>query len=134
MSVSACRRSRFYVHGTWSAVRCPFVPSPDHFLLSAGRGRSAIEVLDGFLHVGTDYVGFQHRRHMEATADMDGITRELRFDNWPVSPYAQDLRNYIIPPFWSFPLSPACCFPLWVSPLSEAVVLKVIALNLSYLW
>src|SRR5205823_11265532 len=33
-----------------------------------------------FFHVGTDYVGFQHRRHMEGSADMDGITRELRID------------------------------------------------------
>jgi hypothetical protein len=34
-----------------------------------------------FFHVGTDYVGFQHRRLMKGSADMDGITRELRFDN-----------------------------------------------------
>ena len=81
MSVSACRRSRFYVHGTWSAVRCPFVPSQGHSLQYAGRGRSAIEVLNGFLHVGTDYEGFQHRLLMEGKTDMDGITWELGFDN-----------------------------------------------------
>src|SRR5437667_7298795 len=48
MSVSACRRSRFCVHRTWSAVRCPFVPYQDHFLLPAGRGRSTIDILNSF--------------------------------------------------------------------------------------
>src|SRR6266487_579941 len=42
MRVSTCRRSRFCVHGTCSAVRCPFVPSQDHSLLYAGRGVSSI--------------------------------------------------------------------------------------------
>ena len=81
MRVSTFRRSRFCVHETCSAVRCPFVPYQGHSLQYAGRGRSTIELLQRFLHVGTDYVGFQHRLLMEGKTDMDGITRELGFDN-----------------------------------------------------
>ena len=81
LRVSTCRRSRFCVHETCSAVRCPFVPYQDHFLLYAGRGRSTIDVFNGFFHVGTDYEGFQHRLFMEGKTDMDSITRELGFDN-----------------------------------------------------
>jgi len=59
---------------------------------------------------------FWRRHHKEGMTDVVPITQKLGFDNCPVSPCTENLRNANVPPFDLLPLYRQAVVPLWVSP------------------
>src|SRR5947208_15689480 len=94
LGLSTFRPSRFCAYGTLTVCRCPFVPFQAHCPLSTKESlsRSSKE---------TWY--FWRRHHKEGMTDVVPITRKLGFDNCPVSPCTENLRNVHVPPFVALP-------------------------------
>ncbi len=95
LGLSTFRPSRFCAYGTLTVCRCPFVPFSGS--LPAARQREHFQVIEGNLV-------FWRRHHKEGVTDVVPITRELGFDNCPVSPCTENLRNVNLPPFDLLPL------------------------------